>query len=146
MVRSLPVRSLRPKVRSLHSKVRSLHSKVRSLHSKVRLLHQISYFATNKSYFTLCCKVKYYLPMIFKVYNWWHVLQRFEYAVFTLSFRLATELPWDSNFFTLIHFCTLARPLQFLLFALHSKQINIMIYFYFYVFENNDSNPSKINS
>ena len=47
-----------------------------------------------------------------------------------------------SNSFTLIHFRTLARPLQFLLFALHSKQINIMIYFYFYVFENKDSNPS----
>ena len=42
---------------------------VRLLHSKVRSLHQKSYFATNISYFAPCCKVKYYLPMIFKVYK-----------------------------------------------------------------------------
>ena len=53
MVRSLPVRSLQPKVRSRHSKVRSLH--------------QISYFANNIRYFAPCCNVKYYFPMIFKV-------------------------------------------------------------------------------
>ena len=71
MIRSLPVGLLQPKVRSLHSKVRSLH--------------QISYFAP-------CCKVKYYLPMIFKVYRWWCVLRQFKYIVYTLSFILATEL------------------------------------------------------
>ena len=53
MVRSLPVRSLQPKVRSRHSKVRSLH--------------QISYFANNIRYFAPCCNVKYYFPVIFKV-------------------------------------------------------------------------------
>ena len=69
---------------------------------------------------------------------------RFPYIFRLLNFYFDTEYYaiLMSNSFTLIHFRTLARPLQFLLFALHSKQINIMIYFYFYVFENKDSNPS----
>ena len=69
---------------------------------------------------------------------------RFPYIFRLLNFYFDTEYYaiLMSNSFTLIHFRTLARPLQFLLFAFHSKQINIMIYFYFYVFENNDSNPS----
>ena len=80
--------------------VRSLLPKVRSLHSKVKSLHQISYFGTNISYFASCCKVNYYLPMIFKVYGWWCVLRRFEYIVFTdihsvlqISHR-ATDARW----------------------------------------------------
>ena len=69
---------------------------------------------------------------------------RFPYIFRLINFSFDTEYYaiLISNSFTLIHFRTLARPLQFLLFAFHSKQINIMIYFYFYVFENNDSNPS----
>ena len=78
MVRSLLVRSLQPKVRSLYSKVRSLH--------------QISYFAINVRYFVSCCNVKYWLAMIFKVHRWWCVLRRFEYILFTLSFRLTTYI------------------------------------------------------
>ena len=47
------------------------------------------------------------------------------------------------NSFTLVHSRTLAGPQQFLLFcAFLSKQINIMINFYLYVSDNNDSNPS----
>ena len=69
---------------------------------------------------------------------------RFPYIFRLLNFYFDTEYYaiLMSNSFTLIHFRTLARPLQFLLFAFHSKQIDMMIYFYFYVFENNDSNPS----
>ena len=47
------------------------------------------------------------------------------------------------NSFTLVHSRTLAGPQRFLLScAFLSKQINIMINFYLYVSDNNDSNPS----
>ena len=72
--------------------VRSFQQKVRSIHWKVRSLHLKSFFATNISYFAPCCNVQYYLAMIFKDHRWWCVLRRFEYIVFTLSFRLATHI------------------------------------------------------
>ena len=53
---------------------------------------------------------------------------RFPYIFRLLNFYFDTEYYaiLMSNSFTLIHFRTLARPLQFLLFAFHSKLINII--------------------
>lgn len=78
MVRSLPVRSLHPKVRSPHLKVRSLH--------------QISYFAPNTSYFAPCGKLQCYLLLIFKVYRRCVLWARFSlFCVLTVIYSLNTK-------------------------------------------------------
>ena len=69
---------------------------------------------------------------------------RFPYIFRLLDFFFDTEYYTIlmSNSFTIVHFRTLARPLQYLLFCFSLKKIiNLMIYFLLYVFDNNDSNP-----
>ena len=70
----------------------------------------------------------------------WAVVLENCLRIFPSSYdKMEESLP---NSFTLVHFLTLARPLQYLLFCFLFKTINIMIYFYVCGFNNNDTNPS----